>query len=195
MPGNNNGENKIVFEISYDSLGKFITRNNRFLGEVLIDGKKTYGHIHDPGRLEELLKKGNDILLKRYDKKNRKTEWEVIAARYGKNWIFINSKFHSSITRKILENSEINVGGSRLDFLLMRKNEKIWVEVKGCTLMIDHIALFPDAPTERGRRHVEKLIKLRKEGNRSVLIFLVFHNAKCFSPNKERDEKFANIFY
>ncbi len=208
MPGNNNGENKIVFEIPYDAQGKFRARDNRFLGRFSLDGKTVYVHIHDPGRLEELLKNGNEVLLKKYNKKGRRTKWEVIAAKFRNNWIFTNSKFHSAIARKIIEDPkisplgkvdkiypEIKVGESRLDFLILRKNEKIWVEVKGCTLMEENIALFPDAPTVRGKRHVEELIKLREKGDRAALIFLVFHNAKCFSPNEERDENFAKKFY
>jgi len=92
---------------------------------------------------------------------------------------------------------EPRIGKSRLDFLLEKKNgKKIWVEVKGCTLAIDGMALFPDAPTERGRRHIEFLIKLKKKGDDTAVIILIFRpDARCFAPNKETDPIFSKLFY
>ncbi len=207
MPSDNNGKNKVILEIQGDSIAIFVRRLNRFLGSVRLEEQIVEAHIHDPGRLEELLFPGNLVLLKRYSSAKRKTSWEIIAARLHNTWIFLNSKFHRPISERILKDEkispfgkvddlipEVKVGNSRLDFLLLKGDERIWVEVKGCTLVHRSEALFPDAPTSRGRRHVEELIKLRKGGDRAALIFLVFPRASCFSPNIATDPEFAELF-
>ena len=209
MSCHNYGEGKIILTMPYDSKGIFLKRPNRFLGKVLINGKEELVHIHDPGRLSELLYEGNEVLLKEYNSKKRKTKWELIGAKYKGNWIFTNSKFHRVISERILKDTEISpfgkvdeiraevrVGKSRIDYLLTKNGKRIWVEVKGCTLEENDIALFPDAPTERGRKHVEELKKLIEKGDNSALLILVFHPyVKCFAPNEKRDEKFAESYW
>jgi sugar fermentation stimulation protein A len=209
MPSNYNGKGKVVFNIVPDAKGIFLKRINRFLGEVIINGERELAHIHDPGRLEELLYKNNRVLLKKYNKEGRKTQWEIISAYYKKKWVFINSKFHRIISENILRDEEISpfgnieeikpevyAGKSRIDYLLKDARGNIWVEVKGCTLEREGIALFPDAPTERGRRHIEELKNLVLKGDRASLLILIFHpEVKCFAPNKERDPKFANSYF
>jgi len=208
MSSHNNGKSKIIFEIQGDAEGTFIERINRFLAQVKIGNSIHYAHIHDPGRLSELLYKGNRIMLKRYPHKGRKTEWEVIAARYKDRWIFTNSKFHRALSERILRDenisplgkieelkAEVKIGNSRIDYLLIKNGKRIWVEVKGCTLEKDGVALFPDAPTERGRRHIEELHTLIKKGDYASLLILVFHkNVRCFSPNRQMDERFAEAY-
>jgi sugar fermentation stimulation protein A len=167
-------------------------------------------HIHDPGRLKELLYPGNKVLLKKAANDKRKTKWDVIAASYHGNWILAHSGYHSDIAEWIIKKPEISpfgkikditreprMGKSRLDFLLEKMNgKKIWVEVKGCTLAINGIALFPDAPTARGKRHLETLISAIKKGAKAAVFILVFRpDAKCFAPNKETDPDFSNTFY
>ncbi len=202
MPSNNYGENKVVFKIEGESEGEFVRRVNRFLGMVKINGEIVNVHIHDPGRLEELLYPGNMVLLKRYHKYGRKTSWEIIASKLDERWIFTNSKFHSKIAENILKGefspfgraknivSEVRYGKSRLDFYI--EDYDLWIEVKGCTLLKESMALFPDAPTVRGRRHVEELIRIRELGSRAAIIFLVFVPAKYFSPNYETDPDFSH---
>jgi len=208
MPSDNHGKGKVIFTIPYDSKAIFLDRPNRFLGKVLIDGKEELVHIHDPGRLSELLYHGNEVLLKKYCNEKRKTKWELLGAKYKGNWIFTNSKFHRIISERILKDpqispfgkvedikAEVKTGNSRIDYLLMKNGKRIWVEVKGCTLEENNIALFPDAPTARGRRHVEELKKLIEEGDRAALLILIFHtNIKCFAPNEKRDKKFAETY-
>ena len=200
MPGHSYGRDKVkVFTIKPDAEGVFIERINRFLAIVKI-GSEEYVHVHDPGRLEELLYPGNRVLLKREEGKNRKTRWDLIAAWYEKYYVFLNSKYHRPISEKILRSlfpednvkAEVSVGHSRLDFLV----GTTYVEVKGCTLEIAGKALFPDAPTERGRRHVDILKNTVRSGGSALLLVLIFHpHAKCFAPYEERDAKFADAFY
>ena len=200
-----------LIEVPYDSRGVFKTRKNRFLGEVEIFETSSVEevHIRDPGRLEEILYPGNEVLLKKAQNENRKTNWTLLAGKVKGQWVFVNSGYHKSIAEKILDEPEINpfkellgyeaekkLGDSRIDFLLKKEDEKIWLEVKGCTLAKDGRALFPDAPTKRGRRHVEELIEVVKEENTTgALIFLVFRaDASCFEPHEEQDPEFAKIF-
>ncbi len=205
-----------VMEISWDAKANFISRPNRFLGIVDITSpkknqkKKEKVHVHDPGRLKELLYSGNDVLLSYASNPNRKTKWDLIAALYDGNWVLVHSGFHREIAQCIIGNGtlspfkkvkdikpEARFGNSRLDFLLTRKNEKKrWVEVKGCTLAEDGIALFPDAPTIRGTRHVRHLIEAKERGDDAAVLILVFrHDAKCFAPHSKTDLDFAEAFY
>jgi sugar fermentation stimulation protein A len=205
-----------VLKIPWDAKATFKSRPNRFLGIVDITGPRkameenVKAHVHDPGRLKELLYPGNKVLLRKAAGENRKTKWDVIAASHDRKWILAHSGFHREIAEWVISNPEVSpfgsvesitpevrMGKSRLDFLLEKKNGmKIWVEVKGCTLAIDGVALFPDAPTERGRRHVETLIKLKKKGDEAAIIILIFRpDARCFAPKEDTDPKFANTFY
>ncbi len=197
-----------ILEIPHHSEGIFLERKNRFLGIVDIDGKTEKVHVRDPGRLEELLYPGNKVLLGKADNPARKTSWDLIAARFQEEWVLVNSGFHPQIARFVLENEKINpfgitdgwqgekaLGKSRIDFFTETEEGELWVEVKGCTLAIDGKALFPDAPTTRGTRHVRELISAVEKGHRAGLLILVFRStAKCFSPYEERDPDFAAAF-
>lgn len=211
MPGK-----EVVMEIPWDAEGRLLSRPNRFLGIVDIrsfsgspaDMPEEKVHIHDPGRLEDLLYAGNELLLKKASNTNRKTGWDVIAAKADDGWVLINSAFHRKIAEWAIRSgvcplldgldsvaAEQKFGNSRLDFLLGKGGTKIWVEVKGCTLIDDGRAIFPDAPTSRGKRHVEELIKAVEVGDEALLLILVFRpNAQCFAPNEVIDPDLAAAF-
>ncbi len=196
-----------VMEIPWDARGTFRGRPNRFLG--IVDIKEPFKrkgvkvHIHDPGRLPEILFEGNTVYLKKAHGKSRKTAWDLIAGEVEGKTVFTNSSYHRGISTWYIENikpfgefkilkPEYPFGESRLDFLVKNSHEETLVEVKGCTLAEDGVALFPDAPTSRGRRHVEELIKAMREGKGAAVIFLVFREeAKCFSPNWKTDPEFS----
>ncbi len=176
-------------------------RVNKFLVEVSIEGKLTECHLHDPGRLEKLLKSKRKLLLMKKSGR-RKTKYDVIAI-FKNEWVLIHSGYHSMLAENIIKNKlieelqgynivkrEYKYGESRIDFLL-ENEKKCLVEVKGCTLVIRNIALFPDAPTKRGARHVMELMKARDEGYEAAIIFLVMLSASAFSPNKAMDENFS----
>ncbi|MCY0882526.1 MAG: DNA/RNA nuclease SfsA, partial [Acidianus infernus] len=166
------------------------SRLNRFLVQTK-SGKLC--HLHDPGRLKELIYPGNKILVRQVEKGKRKTSCQVTAAWDGR-WVITDSSIHNAIARKFLPGArqEVKLGKSRIDFFY----DNTYVEVKGCTLVNDGVALFPDAPTERGRKHLEELIRAMERGMRAKLLVLVMRDdAVCFSPNAETDRKFAETFY
>jgi sugar fermentation stimulation protein A len=167
-------------------------------------------HVHDPGRLKELLYPGNEVLLRKASTAGRKTEWDLVAAKSVGDWVLVHTGFHRGLAETILRSPgisplgemeeivpEVKRNGSRLDFLLRGKDgRETWLEVKGCTLVVDSVALFPDAPTERGLRHVRELIELAKSGENASLLILVFlKSAECFRPNVDTDPAFSDAFY
>jgi sugar fermentation stimulation protein A len=90
---------------------------------------------------------------------------------------------------------EQKLGDSRLDFLVLKIDKRIWVEVKGCTFVRDDVALFPDAPTTRGKRHLDELTPAKKNGDNAAVLFLVFRpDAKYFSPNRLMDPQFYGAY-
>lgn len=140
-------------------------------------------------------------------KTSRKTKYDVIAIKYQNEWVLLNSSYHNKLVSEILTDKLINeiedfnifkpeysYGNSRLDFLLKdNKDNELFLEVKGCTLVEKGIAKFPDAPTKRGKKHVDELIKIRKKSLNSAIIILVLqNNAKSFTPNYETDKDFSD---
>ncbi|BAT71517.1 sugar fermentation stimulation protein A [Thermosulfidibacter takaii ABI70S6] len=196
----------MLLEIPHDAQGRVVRRPNRFLVEFEdSSGALQEAHLHDPGRLPELIYPGNSILLRKVSNSNRRTSWDVVAAKSPAGWVFVHSGYHRRlaeglIKKKLLprdfkiEKAEVSYGKSRLDFLLLdEEGRDVWVEVKGCTLALDNVALFPDAPTKRGKRHIRELIEIVNNGGKAAVIFLVFRqDAKAFSPNYETDPSFSS---
>ena len=189
--------------------GTYIERPNRFTVKFRSVGVTGLAHLRDPGRLKELLTPDAELLLRRAQKtSNRKTKFDVLAVLYKNRWVLINSGFHSDIAADLIESNlltefdgfniekrEYTYGKSRLDFFLSNNNldEKLLLEVKGCTLVEDGLAKFPDAPTIRGKRHLDELIKAKEEGLNSAVLFLILRNdATEFYPNWEMDPDFSN---
>ena len=200
---------KPVLHIPWDSEGTFVNRENRFLGLVNIPGIGTVNvQIKDPGRLENILIPESKVLLQKKDGSKRKTAWELISAKVGYDWVLVNSGFHPHIAQYILKNGFVNelgnikkivpekqIGNSRLDFLILTDTNRVWIEVKGCTMAIGDIATFPDAVTSRGKKHVEELIQIVEKGDIGLIIILIFRiNVNCFKPNFDIDPKFAKVF-
>jgi sugar fermentation stimulation protein len=169
-----------------------IKRVNRFLVEVNLSGIQKPCHLHDPGRLRELIFQGNRVLVR--STKGRVTDCSVTAAWGNGRWVILDSRIHNQIASKFLPPNarrEVTVEGSRLDF----SYGNTFVEVKGCSLVVDGVALFPDAPTQRGRRHVELLGRLRERGmGARILVLVMRDDASCFSPNWGTDPGFSSAF-
>ncbi|MEN4018103.1 MAG: DNA/RNA nuclease SfsA [Methanobacterium sp.] len=188
--------------------GKFVERPNRFTVTFKYNNKIENAHLRDPGRLKELLIDNADLILRpALNTENRKTKFDVIGVLKENLWVLINSGFHESMAADLIDSQTINefkgysvekreytYGKSRIDFLLSaEKSAKMLVEVKGCTLVEEGLAKFPDAPTSRGKRHVKELIKARKKGfNASILFLITCEDAKFFSPNFKMDPHFSN---
>ncbi|MEE0940262.1 DNA/RNA nuclease SfsA [Methanobrevibacter sp.] len=186
--------------------GIFKARPNRFIAEVEVNGNLEIAHVPNTGRCKELLIENATVWLKPSDNPNRKTKFSlhfvenkgVLVSLYSQQ---ANSIVYDAVvTGKIKELSgydyhqrEKTVDNSRIDIYLENSNgDSCFVEVKGVTLIIDGEARFPDAPTERGAKHLRELIKLKKEGNRCCVFFLIQHPAgEFFRPNWENDPIFS----
>ncbi len=179
----------------FDTLieAKAVSRPNRFLVTADVSGTVENCHLHDPGRLKELIFPGNDLLVR--ESKGKKTGYRVVAANRKGKWILIDSGIHSAIAGKFLSpgfSSEVRLKNRRLDFAWISGQGNVFLEVKGCTLTNGHIALFPDAPTERGASQVQLLSEHQEHGGRAFILVLVFSDeAECFASNTETDPVFA----
>lgn len=197
--------------------GNFISRPNRFVVEFENKDIKDLAHLKDPGRLKELLYPGAKLLLRKASNPNRKTKYDIIATIKDDLIVLINSGFHSDIAQELIESGlidelndykiirrEFSYGESRIDFLLKKayveydykkelSKEDMLLEVKGCTLVENQHALFPDAPTTRGKRHLDELIKAKNENINATVLFLILkEDAEKFSPNFKTDPDFSN---
>lgn len=190
--------------------GSFVKRLNRFEGIVEIQGREELVHIPNTGRCRELLFLGAKVILEIRESKTRKTPYELILVYKGNELISIDSQAPNRIVEEAVRAGLIKEIGdyeyvkreevyqnSRFDLFLKKtelseKKDCCFVEVKGVTLEVNGIAMFPDAPTERGTRHVKELEDAHKEGYRAVVLFLVqIKNVRCFTPNKLMDPRFA----
>lgn len=202
--------NEIILHIDGLVEGIFKNRPNRYLAEVEVQGEPQIVHVHDPGRLKELLFSENKCLIRSVTNPNRKTKWDMIMARKCSEWVLIHSGYHRYLAEEIINNeyspfgkvekfkAEVKLEHSRIDFKAETEDgNTLWIEVKGCSLSEDGIAKFPDAPTERGRRHLETLIMRKKNypSERVAVLILVLSKSKIFEPNYKTDPKFYKVFY
>lgn len=159
----------------------FLKRPNRFIAEVDIDGHKEIVHVKNTGRCKELLIPGCEVWLTEPGTPDRKTKYDLVAVRKGNGILFnIDSQAPNKVVNEWLAEQDFDMvkpeytyGDSRIDFYMERKDQKYLMEVKGCTLEVDGIGYFPDAPTERGVKHIQELIKAKKAGFRSILAFVI----------------------
>lgn len=161
---------------------KFISRPNRFIAEVDIDGKRESVHVKNTGRCRELLIPDAQVVLSISDNPLRKTKYDLIAVKKEElGWVNIDSQAPNTVVREWLEiepsvtyiKPEYVYGESRIDFYAEREETRILMEVKGCTLEIDGVGYFPDAPTERGIKHLKELINAVHEGYDCYLAFVI----------------------
>ncbi|ACN99261.1 sugar fermentation stimulation protein [Sulfurihydrogenibium azorense Az-Fu1] len=188
-------------EIGKPVSGTFLYRKNRFVGVCLLDGKEVSFHISDTGRLKEILTQGREILLLK-SKQHNKLPYKLLAAKMEEGFVLINTSLHSKIGKKIIQmgllgfkpskiKSEIVYKDSRLDFLV---DDKLYIELKGCNLLVDNRCLFPDAPTTRGLKHLKHLIEIKKEGFEAAIMILSLRECDTFLPNYNTDPNFSKIF-
>ena len=166
-------------------------------------------HLPDPGRLRELLQPGVRVWLEPKAGAQRKTRFQVWLVEKDQTLVSLNTQLPNALVQEALDRGglsevsqyttwkrECRVGGSRLDFLLENADETCWMEVKSVTLVEDGLGLFPDAPTERGRKHIAELTKLRQSGARAVVFFVVQRNdAHSVAANYRTDPKFAQALH
>ena len=169
--------------MKYDNITKaiFINRPNRFIAEVDIDGHKETVHVKNTGRCKELLLPGCEVWLTAPGTPDRKTKYDLIAVRKDNGILFnIDSQAPNKVVKEWLSGQEYDTvipehtyGDSRIDFYMERGGHKYLMEVKGCTLEVDGIGYFPDAPTKRGIKHIRELIRAKKAGYHAILAFVI----------------------
>jgi sugar fermentation stimulation protein A len=208
---------KKVNELAMSSIGplhlfnkpfqaRFLMRPNRFLVECTCNGKTIRAFLPNPGRLQELLFPGTRLYLIE-DSSNplRKTSFTVVAVERDGVPIMLHTHRTNQVARFLIENglipalrdssvvkAEATVGRSRFDFLLHDGRREVYLEVKSCTLVGEKVAMFPDAVTARGARHLQELSILSSEGKRAVVLFIVhWPFAGIFMPDYHTDIYFA----
>ena len=191
-------------EIIYENTvaGTFVRRINRFTAEVLIDGETELVHVKNTGRLQELLLPEAKVTLQKKLNENRKTAYDLISVYKPKlKWVNIDSLVPNALIKQQLTSlnydlvkPEYTYGNSRIDFYMERDGEKFLTEVKGCTLADDlhpGTGLFPDAPTERGVKHLHELTKAAKEGYHCTIAFVIQMNGIYrVLPNEAKQPEF-----
>lgn len=189
----------------YDNIhkGKFLSRPNRFIANVEIDGKAEVCHVKNTGRCKELLVEGCTVWLEHSDSESRKTAFDLVAVEKGDRLINMDSQAPNKAVGEWLREKmpfgesfsvypEKKYGNSRFDFYLESQDRKIFMEVKGCTLEKDGVVLFPDAPTLRGVKHIEELSHCLDEGYESYIMILVqMSDVKYFTPNYDTHPEFG----
>ena len=182
--------------------GSFVRRINRFTAEVLIDGETELVRVKNTGRLQELLLPKAKVTLQKTLNANRKTACDLISVyKPGLKWVNIDSLAPNMLMKHQLMSlnyelvkPEYTYGKSRIDFYMEKNGEKFLTEVKGCTLADDlhpGIGLFPDAPTERGVKHLQELTKAAKEGYHCSIAFVIQMNGiHRVLPNKTAQPEF-----
>ena len=183
---------------------EFISRPNRFLGNVRIDGHQTQCLIPNPGRMKELLRPNVRVYLTPRGHENRKTAYDLSLVDLDGTLISVDSRIPNKLTSEAIEDgmisefsglsvekTEYTYDDSRLDFLLKGDCTQLLLEVKSCTLVRGRTALFPDAPTKRGSRHLRTLMRGLAQGRAAILFIVQRPDAETFRPNEDTDPTFA----
>lgn len=189
----------------YDNivLGTFVSRPNRFIAMVEIGSSVEVCHVKNTGRCRELLLPGAKVVLQKADKAERKTMYDLIAVYKGDILINIDSQapnkvfkewIHNFFKDAVLVKPEVKYKNSRFDFYIETPSRKIFAEVKGVTLENDGVLMFPDAPTERGVKHLSELCDCIDSGYEAYVFFVVQMDAgKYFTPNSITHPEFARM--
>jgi sugar fermentation stimulation protein A len=182
---------------------KFIARPNRFIAEVEVDGKTEIAHVKNTGRCRELLIPGATVYLSKADNPLRKTQFDLVAVLKGDRLINMDSQAPNKLFYEYLQSEcyienitlikpEAKYGNSRFDFYVEAENRKIFIEVKGVTLEKDGIVFFPDAPTERGVKHLRELAASLQDGYEAQVVFVVqMNDVRYFTPNDKTHAAFG----
>lgn len=180
----------------------FLRRPNRFIAEVELAGEMVISHVKNTGRCQELLIPGAKVYLQDFGAQHetRKTRYDLIAVEKGSRLINLDAQapnrvFHEWALEQAdgkLWRPEVTWGNSRFDFAWSRGAEQGFVEVKGVTLEEDGVAYFPDAPTERGVKHLQELIKVKRSGMEAAVCFVIqMEQIRCFCPNDRTHPAFG----
>jgi len=183
----------------------FHKRINRFIAEVWISGELERVHVKNTGRLKELLVPEREVFLEVADHPHRKTKYSLIAVNRDGSLVNIDSQAPNQVAYEALREGKIKELGkpltvkkevtyqkSRFDLYFENGEERGFIEVKGVTLAKDGVAMFPDAPTTRGTKHIDELVKAVEDGYRAVILFIIqMQGCRGFTPHTEMDPDFS----
>ena len=190
--------------------GKFLNRPNRFIAEVELNGEVVICHVKNTGRMRELLVPGKKCWILESSNPNRKTKYDLVSVEHSGIIINLDSQITNRVVADAFINGEIfgwenpdlvkrevKVGNSRLDMRVNKGGKSLFVEVKGVDLVKENNrAMFPDAPTIRGTKHLRELEELVKNGENAMVIFLIARDDPVdFRPHHEMDPLFSETFY
>lgn len=185
--------------------GTFISRPNRFIAHVDMDGDIQVCHVKNTGRCRELLVPGCDVYMETADNPSRKTKYDLIAVKKGNLMINMDSQAPNKAAGEWLEKkilypdlkylkSEVKYRNSRFDFYIETQEKRIFLEVKGVTLEENGTVRFPDAPTERGVKHIQELMACMEDGYEAVILFVIqMKGIHTFMPNDETHRAFGDM--
>ncbi len=183
--------------------GTFLSRPNRFIAHIEIDGQDTVCHVKNTGRCKELLVPGAAVWCEKSDNPARKTGYDLIAVQKGKRLINMDSQAPNKAAQEWLSGgglgqiknlrAECTYGASRFDFSFEKDGKRCFLEVKGVTLEQDGICAFPDAPTQRGAKHLKELTALAGKGFGAYVLFVIqMTDVSFLHPNDDTDPAFGN---
>ncbi len=187
--------------------GVFVERPNRFIAKVTVNGVTEAVHVKNTGRCKELLIKGCRVYLEKSDNPDRKTKYDLVAVEKPSTGVLINmdSQVPNSAAEEWLRNGavfsekavikrEVKYGNSRFDFYIEDEGRNAFLEVKGVTLENNGIAMFPDAPTERGVKHIRELMTCIKDSYEAYILFVIqMKGVTLFTPNAKTHAEFAAV--
>ena len=184
--------------------GRFISRPNRFIAYVEIDGRKEKVHVKNTGRCRELLTDQAVVYLNKSANLNRSTAYDLVAVKKGSRMVNMDSAAPNKAVEEwllaggleediFMLRPETKFQNSRFDFYVETRDKKIFIEVKGVTLEQQNVVLFPDAPSQRAVKHVNELTEAVQQGFEAYVIFVIqMENAEYFIPNRETHPEFAD---
>lgn len=188
--------------------GEFISRPNRFIAHVNIQGQMEVCHVKNTARCRELLLPGSRVYLEESDNPHRKTKYDLVAVEKGNVLVNIDSNAPNKVVQEWLNayncpvlrgtearfvKPECKYGNSRIDFYVEADERKIFMEVKGVTLENDGVVRFPDAPSERAVKHVEELAAAVEKGYEAYVMFVIqMKGVRYFTPNEDTHPQFCN---
>ena len=182
----------------------FINRPNRFIANVELEGDIIQVHVKNTGRCRELLIPGVSVILEESDNLSRKTKYDLVCVKKNQNWINMDSQLPNKAAAEWIQGgglfpepvqvyTEKTYGNSRFDFYIESEKRKAFIEVKGVTLEEEGIASFPDAPTIRGIKHLNELVKCMEDGYEAYVLFVIqMKGIHVFKPNWKTHKEFGD---
>ena len=183
--------------------GIFLKRPNRFIAHVEIDKRVEVCHVKNTGRCRELLVPGAPVFLEKSSNPNRKTQYDLIAVKKGNRLINMDSQIPNKVVEEWLLKGnlfgegavvkrEVTYGNSRFDLYIETPDKKCFMEIKGVTLEEDGVVRFPDAPTQRGVKHVKELCRCIEDGYQAYIMFVIqMEDVRYFEPNEATHPEFG----